>query len=108
MFRAIREFLTFRRMIGPFLLQILFWGAAVMTVAFGLREIDSGDKLIGWTALIFGVLALRVLFELVLLAFRMYDRLGQIKNVLESVDEATRPISVMEPDSIIDIDDDED
>ena len=100
MFRAIREFLTFRRMIGPFVLQILFWGAAVMVVAFGLRELDSGDKMIGWTVIVFGLLALRLVFELVLLAFRMYDRLGQIKNVLESVDEATRPISVMEPDTV--------
>lgn len=107
MFRAIREFLTFRRMIGPFVLQILFWGAAVMVLAFGLRELDSGDSLIGWTVIIFGILVLRVLFEMVLLFFRMYDRLGQIRNVLESVDEATRPISVMEPDTIIDDDDDD-
>ncbi len=98
MFRAIREFLTFRRMIGPFILQLLFWAAALFVVAFGLRELDSGDRLVGWAVMILGVLGLRVFFELVLLAFRMYDRLGQIRNVLESVDEATRPISVMEPD----------
>ena len=106
MFRAIREFLTFRRMIGPFVLQILFWGSAVMVLAFGLRELDSGDSLVGWAVIIFGILVLRVLFEMVLLFFRMYDRLGQIRNVLESVDEATRPISVMEPDTVIDDDDD--
>lgn len=100
MFRAIREFLTFRRMIGPFILQILFWAATLFLIAFGLRELDAGDRLMGWGVMIFGVLALRVLFELLLLAFRVYDRLGQIKNVLESVDEATRPISVMEPDDV--------
>ena len=100
MFRAIREFLTFRRMIGPFILQILFWAAALFLIAFGLRELDSGDRLVGWAVMVLGVLALRVLFELLLLAFRMYDRLGQIRDVLESVDEATRPISVMEPDDI--------
>ena len=98
MFRAIREFLTFRRMIGPFILQVLFWGGALFLIAFGLREVDAGDRILGWGVIIFGVLGLRVVFELMLLAFRMYDRLGQIKDVLQSVDEATRPISVMEAD----------
>ena len=100
MFRALAEFLTFRRMIGPFVLQILFWVGAIAVVAFGLRELDTGDRLIGWVAIIFGVLALRVVFELVLLAFRMYDRLGEIRYVLDAVDEATRPSVTMEPDEV--------
>jgi len=100
MFRAIGEFLTFRRMIGPFVLQVLFWVGAVGVVAFGLRELESGDRLVGWVAIIFGVLALRLLFELILLAFRMYDRLGQIKHVLESVDEASRPILLAEAEDL--------
>ena len=98
MFRAIGEFLTFRRMMGPLVLQLLFWVGTIGIIAFGLRELESGDRLVGWVAMIFGVLALRLVFELILLAFRMYDRLGEIRHVLEVVDESTRTISVMQPD----------
>lgn len=100
MFRAMVEFLTFRRMIGPLVLQILFWAGAIGIAAFGVAELRGGEPLIGWVAIIFGILALRLVFELILLAFRMYDRLGQIKNVLELVDEATRPMSVEEADDL--------
>ena len=100
MVKAIWEFLTFRRMIGPFILQIMFWAAALVLVGFGLTELRSGEIFTGLLVIVFGVLVLRIVFELTLLAFRMYDRLGQIKNVLESVDEATKPISMMEPDDL--------
>ncbi len=98
MFRAIAEFLTFRRMIGPFILQLLFWITAAGLVLVGLREIQEGrvDQIAGFIAMGVGILALRLLMELILLAFRMYDRLGRIARLLEAVDEATRPISVIE------------
>jgi hypothetical protein len=98
MFRAIAEFLTFRRMIGPFILQLLFWISSVLLVLFGLQEMQSGEAVIGWAVIIVGILALRLVLELVLIAFRMYDRLGQIRKLLEAVDEATRPIAVVETD----------
>lgn len=98
MFRAIAEFLTFRRMIGPFLLQILFWIVVALFVLFGLREIQSGDRLVGWGVIIVGTLGLRLVMELVLIAFRMYDRLGDIRRLLVAVDEATRPIASVDED----------
>jgi len=100
LFRAIAEFLTFRRMIGPFILQLLFWITAVGLVLVGLREISDGrvDQITGIGAMVVGILALRLVLELVLIAFRMYDRLGRIAKLLEAVDEATRPISVIESD----------
>jgi hypothetical protein len=36
--------------------------------------------------------------ELVLIAFRMYDRLGDIRRLLVAVDEATRPIASVDED----------
>jgi len=96
MFRAIGEFLTFRRMIGPIVLQLLFWGAVVMLVMFGPAEVGSSDPVINWAVVILLILGLRIAFELMLLAFRMYDRLGQIRNLLQAVDDATKPIAVIE------------
>jgi len=101
MFRAIGEFITFRRMLGPFILQLLFWALAVGVVVFGMRDIDPEKPVLGWLLIILTVLGLRLLFEVVLLAFRMYDRLGEIKTVLQSVDENSRPLAIMvddEPD----------
>ena len=101
MFRAIGEFITFRRMLGPFILQLLFWALAVGVVVFGMHDIDPARPVLGWLLIILTVLGLRLLFEVVLLAFRMYDRLGEIKTVLQSVDENSRPLAIMvddEPD----------
>ena len=101
MFRAIGEFITFRRMIGPFIMQILFWVLAVGVVVFGMRDLDPANPVLGWILIVLTVFGLRLLFELVLLAFRMYDRLGEIKHVLDSVDEQSRPLAIMvddEPD----------
>ena len=78
---AILELLTFRRMIAPLILQILFW-AALGGVIYGtwvLIEIGNGV----WPlALVLGSLGVRVLFELSMLAFRTYDRLGEIRDAL--------------------------
>ena len=66
-----------------------------------MHDIDPARPVLGWLLIILTVLGLRLLFEVVLLAFRMYDRLGEIKNVLESVDEQSRPLAIMvddEPD----------
>jgi hypothetical protein len=71
------EVLTFRRMIAPTLLQVLFW-AAVGGCLYGsyvLVRLDSW----AWPApLILGTLVVRVIFEMGILAFRIYERLGEV------------------------------
>ncbi|MCH8309554.1 MAG: DUF4282 domain-containing protein [Chloroflexi bacterium] len=80
---TMEDFLTFRRMITPTLIQIAFWLAIVATVIFGLAGLAFGDglgKLGGLAILIFGPLYARVIAELFILVFRMNETLTDIKN----------------------------
>ena len=87
LFRSIWEFLTFKRMIGPFVLQILFWVCAVMIAVVALRMIDQGRPG-AWIGLVGGLIGLRVLFEMVLVFFRIHNRLTDIHNTLKMVDSS--------------------
>src|SRR5690606_7604914 len=89
---AVWEFFTFRRMLGPLVLLFLFWSALFVVIAFGLWLVRAGEVM-GWAVLVFGTLALRLVFELFLLMFRIYDRLGDIRRALEAVDEGTRNLA---------------
>ena len=80
---ALIETLTFRRMIAPTVLQILFW-AAIGGVLYGTYVLISLGNRAWPLPLIFGPLLVRVIFETAILAFRMYDRLGEIRDRLEA------------------------
>ncbi len=86
-FRAIGEFFTFKRMMGPFVLQILFWICAIAVAIFAARMIDQGRSG-GWLVLVGGVIGVRVLFEMVIVFFRIHNRLTDIHNTLKSVETA--------------------
>lgn len=76
-----REFAAFRRMIAPFLLQILFWPAAIASVYYSAWLILQGNR-IGWIPLIVGTLFVRVIFEILMLFFRIYEKLADIHEAL--------------------------
>jgi hypothetical protein len=78
---TIWDILTFKRMIAPTILQLLFWGA-VCGVLYGTWVLWQMDNRAWPLPLIFGTLSVRLLFELAILQFRSYDRLGEIRDVL--------------------------
>jgi len=75
------DILLFRRMVAPVVLQILFWGGIGGTL-YGAWVLFSLGHWAWWIALIFGSLMTRVLFETAILAFRVYERLGEIRDAL--------------------------
>ncbi len=75
------EILTFRRMIAPAILQILFWGA-ISGVLYGAWVLWQMDNRAWPLPLVFGTLCVRLIFELAILRFRGYDRLGEIRDEL--------------------------
>lgn len=75
--------LTFRRMISPFVLQILFWGGVGGTL-YGTYVLLIVGHWAWPLTLFFGVLVCRVIFEMAILAFRTYDRLGEIREALNT------------------------
>ncbi len=79
--KPIVDIVLFRRMVAPVVLQVLFWGGIGGTL-YGAWVLFSLGHWAWWIALIFGSLVTRVLFETAILAFRAYERLGEIRDAL--------------------------
>ena len=84
------DFISFRKMITPTILQVLFWVGVAGSVIFGLFTIVSSFSryrggflfLYGLLVIIMGPILTRIYCELLILFFRMYDTLIEIKNSL--------------------------
>ena len=84
------DFISFRKMITPTIVQVLFWVGVAGSVIFGLFAIGSSFGrygggflfLYGLIVLIVGPVLTRIYCELLILFFRMYDTLIEIKNSL--------------------------
>ena len=82
------EILTFRRMVAPIILQVLFW-AGIAGAIYGSYVLVRLDHWAWWMPLIFGTLVTRVIFEGAILLFRTYDRLGEIQEQLRMSETRT-------------------
>jgi hypothetical protein len=82
------EILTFRRMVAPIILQVLFWAGIAGTI-YGSYVLVRLDHWAWWMPLIFGTLVTRVIFEGAILLFRTYDRLGEIRELLRMSETRT-------------------
>ena len=80
--KKLTDILTFKTMVSPVLLQILFW-AAIGGCVYGAVVLLRLDNWAWWTPLVFGTLATRVIFERAIIAFRSYDRLREITVALQ-------------------------
>lgn len=76
------DILTFKKMLSPILLQILFWGGVGGTLYGAIWLLMRGNWA-GWMALIFGLVGVRFIFEIAILAFRNYEALSEIRSLLK-------------------------
>ena len=79
--KTLLDLLRFRKLIAPYILEVLFWAGVGGTV-YGSYWLFMRENWVWWLALLFGVLLTRLIFEYVLLAFRSYERLVEIRNAL--------------------------
>ena len=88
------DFLSFRRMITPLIIQILFWIGVIVSIIAGLIMIVSGatsdyggggQVLIGLLAIVLGPFVVRIWCELLILFFRMNETLTEIRNNTQKV-----------------------
>lgn len=88
----IHDFLTFRKMITPIIIQIIFWVGVVVCIIYSLILITAGagarygggtEVLAGLLMLLLGPLFVRVGCEILILLFRMDETLAEIKNNTE-------------------------
>jgi hypothetical protein len=84
------DFLSFRKMITPLIIKILFWVGVAFSVIAGLVIIISsfttrgggGLFLYGLMIMLIGPVIARIYCEILILFFRMHDSLNEIKELL--------------------------
>jgi len=87
----VKDFLKFRKMITPVIIQVLFWVGVGVSVISGLVIMASGfvnyynrgaSFLGGLLVILLGPVIVRIYCELLILFFRMNETLTEIKNGL--------------------------
>jgi hypothetical protein len=81
------DFLSFRKMITPVIIQIIFWIGVAAAIIGGIVVLvaadEAGTRVLGLLYMILGPLYWRVFCEVVILFFRMNETLTDIKNNTE-------------------------
>ncbi len=84
------DFLSFRKMITPLIIKVLFWVGVAISVIVGLVFVVSsftargggGLFLYGLLVIVLGPVVTRIYCEILILFFRMHDSLNEIKDLL--------------------------
>ena len=87
----VKDILLFRKLITPYVLQILFWGGIGGTF-YGAYWLFVHDNWAWWMALVFGTLLTRLIFESAMVRFRTYERLNQIGAKLDDIARSNTPL----------------
>jgi hypothetical protein len=74
----VRDFLTFRKLIATYFIQVIFWLGVVGLVVVFFGAISQDQALVGLLVLIFGGLYWRILCEVFIVLFRMNNTLTSI------------------------------
>ena len=80
---TLKEFLSFRRMVTPILIQVMYWILTVAVVIGGLALIFVGDGDERWGGLalfILGPIGVRIYAEIFLVVFRINETLSDIRD----------------------------
>ncbi|HUV51816.1 MAG TPA: DUF4282 domain-containing protein [Dehalococcoidia bacterium] len=82
------DFFSFRRMITPAIIQVIFWIGLLAIVGASLALLIAGDeawtRVMGIVYLIIGPILWRVWCEIMILLFRISETLTDIKNNTQS------------------------
>jgi hypothetical protein len=77
------DFLLFRKMLTPILLQFLFWISVVVLVVAGIVNIYHHAIVHGLQIIILGPIVVRIFCEFLIIFFKMNDTLLAIKNAVQ-------------------------
>ncbi|MCK4288585.1 MAG: hypothetical protein KAW86_05240 [Bacteroidales bacterium] len=75
-----KEFITFEKMIAPIIIMIVFWIAVLVDVIYAFITMFGNSFWLGLVILIFGPLLLRVYFELLIVIFKIFGTLKEIRD----------------------------
>ncbi len=77
------EFLSFRKMITPAVIQVIFWLMTLVAVIAGLVQIFSGDGVWqGLLMIVLGPLVVRIYCELLIVIFSINRTLIETRDLL--------------------------
>lgn len=81
------DFLSFRKMITPVIIQIIFWIGVAVAIIVGIVVLATADevgtRLLGLLYIFVGPIYWRVVCEVTILFFRMNETLTDIRNFTE-------------------------
>jgi hypothetical protein len=89
---SVQDYLTFKKMVTPLVIQIVFWLLVTLTVLVGLFTIMKGadaprgggeTMFKGLLTIIIGPLIIRIYCELLIVIFSINDTLMDTKKILE-------------------------
>ena len=80
---GLMDFLSFRTMLLPLIIQIIFWLGLLAAVVYGIYLMTSGAVVGGLLYILVGTLGWRIYCELMIVFFRINDTLTEIKNTLQ-------------------------
>ena len=96
------DFLSFRTMITPVIIQIIFWIGVALCIIFGIGIIlvgsrfGSGGPVYGLLVLLFGPVVVRIYCEILIIFFRINETLTEIKHTLDER-RAAPPVQTAPP-----------
>ncbi len=78
------DFLRFRQMLTPVLIEVIFWAGVVVSILTGLGFLLKGGlgAVLGLIYIFIGPLVIRVWCELIIVIFRINETLTDIRNSL--------------------------
>ena len=74
------EYLTFRKMITPVFIQVIFWIVVAVIVIAALVQFANGAPVEGIVLLVLGPLAARVYAEILMVIFRINDNVAALRS----------------------------
>jgi hypothetical protein len=98
----VNDFFSFRTMITPIIIQIIFWVGVVLCIIIGLGYLLVGTRYgnaspaYGLLIIFLGPVAVRIYCEILIIFFRINETLTEIKHTLDER-RATPPPVYMAP-----------
>jgi hypothetical protein len=101
----VKDFLAFRTMITPVIIQIVFWIGVASCIIAGIglivagMRVDARSGIVGFATLIFGPVVVRIYCEILIIFFRINENLTELKHTLEDrrSDRAPAPVQAPTP-----------
>jgi hypothetical protein len=88
-----QDYLSFRKMITPVFIQVIFWVIVAVIVIAALAQFADGRALSGLLTLIFGPLIARIYAEIFLVIFRIHDDVASIRQDRASGASPASPVA---------------